>query len=287
MYNQNTLNMEYNYDIIKIIYIYDSKDDLFNYSSRKSIFFILYKISYSDALNLKSKYDDYIIHFFKICFIQTDVDDFFIYSSFIPNIKLDMNKLKLKIDTITSFSKNIYSILYLQTFIKYIEPFCFFNLYNLKFIILSKDLTQIGNNAFNRCMSLQNITIPSKVTFIGNNCFEDCINLNSITFINSVSNIRNIHSNHLIQIPFKFAYNCINLQHVINLPNSLTKLDISCFHNCYSLKNINLPITIKQLEINSFTNCTSLLNINIPNDLFNYKHNAFINCNVDLIINII
>lgn len=51
----------------------------------------------------------------------------------------------------------------------------------LESAILSENLTDIGNNAFEQCIGLTSITIPDNVTSIGNSAFNGC---NSLTTVN-------------------------------------------------------------------------------------------------------
>ena len=52
-----------------------------------------------------------------------------------------------------------------------------------------KEVTNIGDDAFDRCTNLTNITIPNGVTSIGKYAFEGCSSLTSITIPNNVTSI--------------------------------------------------------------------------------------------------
>jgi type II secretory pathway pseudopilin PulG len=58
---------------------------------------------------------------------------------------------------------------------------------NIKNIIISEGLTEIGNYSFSGCDAITSITIPSSVTRIGNYAFHQCTSITSITIPNSVT----------------------------------------------------------------------------------------------------
>lgn len=50
----------------------------------------------------------------------------------------------------------------------------------LRTIILPQNLERIEQNAFNRCIQLEEISIPASVTYIGSSAFASCVNLKKI-----------------------------------------------------------------------------------------------------------
>ena len=53
----------------------------------------------------------------------------------------------------------------------------------------TRNVTRIGNDAFNNCYSLSSVTIPASVTTIGNGAFGDCSGLSSVTIPEGVTSI--------------------------------------------------------------------------------------------------
>ena len=61
----------------------------------------------------------------------------------------------------------------------------------IKNVIISDGITEIGYKAFRNCTSLENIIIPSSVTEIEDYAFNNCTALKSITIPSSVTKIGN------------------------------------------------------------------------------------------------
>ena len=51
----------------------------------------------------------------------------------------------------------------------------YFELKNIKEVVIENGVTSIGNRAFEDCSGLTSVTIPNSVTSIGVGAFEDCI----------------------------------------------------------------------------------------------------------------
>lgn len=92
-------------------------------------------------------------------------------------------------------------------------------------------ITRIGNGAFERCGSLEEIIIPEGVTEIGSFAFGYCFKLKKVTFPESLKSIGS------------FAFEFCDIKE-INVPNTLTKLGEGVFNrrvkyvNGYSTKKI-------------------------------------------------
>lgn len=89
----------------------------------------------------------------------------------------------------------------------------------LSSITLPKNLTSIGNNAFNGCGGLRDISIPSGVTSIGKGAFKGC-GLKEFTLPKQVNEITDE----------MFQY-CTKLTS-ITIPSSVTSLGDQCFGKC-------------------------------------------------------
>ena len=119
----------------------------------------------------------------------------------------------------------------------------------------------LGNNGFFANSVSNNITIEQGVRFFDNtmrNTFRNCINLNSLINIpNSVVNMDHTF------------YNCTNFNQPVTIPNSVVKMNYT-FASC---TNFNQPVTIPNSVVNMFGIFDSCSHFNqtvtIPNSVVN------------------
>lgn len=112
-------------------------------------------------------------------------------------------------------------------------------------IRIPKNVTAIGDAAFNKCSRLTSVTIPNSVTSIGRSAFSGCSLLTSITIPNSVTSIGG-----------SAFENCYCLTSII-IPNSVTSIGGGAFRGCSRLKSITIPNSVTTIGINAFYGCTS------------------------------
>lgn len=149
-----------------------------------------------------------------------------------------------------------------------------FKNYYLESITMSNTITEIGDNAFYNCTSLNTITFPNGLEVIGDNAFYACGQLTNVVIPNSVTSIG------------KNAFKNNYLLTSISLPNYLQSIDDSTFENCQSLTSIELPNTVTHLGANAFKNCYNLSSVTLSNNLTTIGANAFESCQQLATINI-
>jgi hypothetical protein len=98
-------------------------------------------------------------------------------------------------------------------------------------VAIGNDITDLRDNIFIDCTSLQEITIPNNVKNIGQYAFSGCTSLSSI-----------------------------------NIPNGVTKLGIGTFKGCSSLTEIDLPQSITEIGSSCFSG-TSIESFTFPNNV--------------------
>lgn len=155
----------------------------------------------------------------------------------------------------------------------------------LSSITLPKNLTSIGNNAFNGCSGLRDISIPSGVTSIGDGAFKGC-GLKEFTLPKQVTEITD-----------EMFFNC-SLQHIylhdglksignyafaisalkeINIPNSVAYIGDNCFQGCGGLEEVViLSDQITEIPNEAFADCNALNIIKLPANLERIGERAFI-----------
>ncbi len=136
----------------------------------------------------------------------------------------------------------------------------------IKNVIISDGITEIGYKAFRNCTSLENIIIASSVTEIEDYAFNNCTALKSITIPSSVT-----------KIGAQAFNNCTALKS-ITLPSSVTKIGACTFYNCTSLESITIPSGVTEIGVYAFNNCKALKSVTIPSSVTKIDDSAFLHC---------
>ena len=174
----------------------------------------------------------------------------------------------------------------------------FKNNQNITSVIIGKNVTIIGKEAFYGCSNISEITIPEKVTQVAylNNgskgAFDNMEKLKTIYF-----NAENMpescyYSNPLIPasvetvyigknvqvIPERFC-NPSNVQNVIFAEDcACTQISTGAFCGCKQLVSINLPENLEVIQMFAFSECESLKKIDFPSKLKRIEGYSFENC---------
>ena len=106
----------------------------------------------------------------------------------------------------------------------------------------------------------------SKIAFIGTSAFQKCSSLTSINIPSSVT-----------RIELEAFDNCSSLTN-INIPSSVTNIGVYAFRNCRSLTSINIPSSVTSIGSLAFEVCSSLTSINIPSSVTSIGVLAFSDC---------
>lgn len=132
--------------------------------------------------------------------------------------------------------------------------------------IIKEGVTEIGEDAFGYCSSLQSISIPNSVTEIGRYAFVNCNSLQSISIPDSVTTIG------------EYAFGgCENLQSV-DLPLSVTTIGAGAFYKCTNLQSVVIPSSVTTIGEWAFFYCTNLQNVAIPEGVTTIGEWAFGYC---------
>ncbi|KAL7718238.1 hypothetical protein QTN25_004535 [Entamoeba marina] len=131
---------------------------------------------------------------------------------------------------------------------------CFKNS-NIRSIVISNNITSIGNGCFCSCFQLSNMVLSTNLYSLNNDCFKGCVSLTSIIIPSSIQSIGSCCFS-----------NCSNLKK-IDIPTSVTIIGNECFLGCYSLQSIQIPNTVKFIGSGCFFDCSSLQSILIPTPL--------------------
>ena len=148
----------------------------------------------------------------------------------------------------------------------------------------------LGNYAFNNCRGLQTITIPTTITNVGEQQFCYCYSLETaILPIGTTGNLSytfyQCQSLRYVSLPTtitsigtKTFFECYRLEYLF-IPDGITlSLSSQDFNKMYNVKTIHLPSTITTLGEYSFSNNISLNNLYIPSSVTTINASAFSGC---------
>lgn len=154
------------------------------------------------------------------------------------------------------------------------------------------DLKIIPISAFANCESLVSIKLPEGLTEICDNAFYNCRSLNTITTYDEFINIssKTDLSNHInkeidtnkkiIELEKSCKASISKYENV--LPSSLTIIGDGAFENT-GLKTINLMLTdIKELRKRVFANCEKLISVYVNTTCTTVDERAFLNSNAKI-----
>ena len=160
---------------------------------------------------------------------------------------------------------------------------------NLETVVLPNNLTAIGSNAFDGCTSLTEINVPNTVTSIGSNAFNNCtsatitIDITKLTSIGGYAFKNFTGLTGVIDISLatsigEYAFeNCTGITGV-KLNSTLTSIGKGAFKGCTGITEINLPSTLTSIGDSCFQGCTSITEVTIPDSVTYLGSSSFQGC---------
>ncbi len=130
-------------------------------------------------------------------------------------------------------------------------------------IEIPSGVSSIGANAFLNCSSLKNVHLPERLTMLGAQAFNGCNSLTEITLPSGITTINDYLFNE-----------CQDLENIIIL-GKVTQVGKFAFQNCKLLKEIDLSDEVTQIGESAFRNCSSLKGISIPDKVTKIGEYAF------------
>lgn len=137
---------------------------------------------------------------------------------------------------------------------------------DIKAIVIENGVTNIGNDAFYSCPSIESVIIPGSIKIIGDGVFFGYTKLASVIIQEGVENI-----------DYAAFYNCTGLKS-ITIPESMKIIGFQAFNNCSSLVSITIPEGVESIGYSAFSGCTSLKSIIIPSKVKAIEDGLFYDC---------
>ena len=157
-------------------------------------------------------------------------------------------------------------------------------------LVLSGEITHIGNYAFEGCTAVSEVVPPDSLTDIGKYAFSGCSGIKSIHLDKKITAISDhaFYKSGLEQVVvtgssgltmggYVFA-DCTRLRQV-TFAGSFEKLGDHMFQGCSALDNsFTLPAELTELGDYAFQNCTGISKIDLPSSLRTINAGAFSGC---------
>ena len=138
-------------------------------------------------------------------------------------------------------------------------------------VIISSNITLIGDNAFRGCAKIKSITLPIGVESIGENAFRECESLQNVSIPDSITSIG---LNAFYGCPIKNAQIPSSAILSINTAsNYLESVIITSgdsigqysFYNCPKLKSVTISSSVKSIGAYAFGYCKNLTSVVFEN----------------------
>ena len=141
---------------------------------------------------------------------------------------------------------------------------------DLKSVIISDGVQELGNYSFYGCKKLSSVILPNGLISIGEEAFEECINLTSLEIPNTVSEIH------------RGAFWKSGISN-INIPTKLETIRDVVFAQCSNLTNIIIPNNVKIVGQEAFAG-SGIKNISIPSSVIEIGYEAFSSASLESIV---
>lgn len=126
------------------------------------------------------------------------------------------------------------------------------------YLDVTRNVTAIGESAFNKCKDLTSISIPNSVTSFGKTAFTYCNGLEKVIF-SDISAWCGISFYDIFSNPLYYAHHLYSDQNTeitdLVIPNSVTSIGNYAFINCNGLSSVTIPNTIISIGDRAFSYC--------------------------------
>lgn len=201
-----------------------------------------------------------------------------------PNLrKLDLSEV-----TIVNNDNNYEYYTGYHTDLETITPYMFYNIKNLKEVILPANIKTIQSYAFAKS-GITSMVIPSTIKTIGSYAFYNCEDLVNLTLTKGLETIEwnafcECRKLRALVLPTSlkriesnaFEY-CSGLT-TIDFAEGLQYIGSYAFEGCYNLKELRMPTSLRQIDYGAFQSCSGLKEVHVPSMITQIGDYAFKNC---------
>ena len=138
----------------------------------------------------------------------------------------------------------------------------FRNAYQLKNLVLPKEMTSIPEDFCRHAKSLEHVVFPPFLEEIKAYAFSNCVLLKSIDLPKGLTKIG----------AYAFAH-AKQLEKVV-LPEGLLSIEEGAFQGCHALKEIILPDSLISIDAYAFKDCDALERLHFPKNIQHFPLNA-------------
>ena len=151
--------------------------------------------------------------------------------------------------------------------VKYISNSAFYGFQSVRKVIINDGVEEIGEKAFQKCVSLVEVEFGNTLTTIGTKAFYQCGELEHVVLPDNIKRVGD----------YAF-YNCEGLR-VLNLGHGLETIGNFAFYACTNLGSVSLPASLQEIGKQAFRNCYSLSSVVLNSSIERIQPHAFYGCN--------
>lgn len=129
-----------------------------------------------------------------------------------------------------------------------------------------KPVSEIRENAFYRCKSLEKVIIPESVEKMGHHAFYECSSLETAVIEGSINTIEE-----------GSFFGCSSMK-TAELPDTLKSVEKYAFYNCSGIRSIDIPDGTVKIGEYAFADCKMLEDVKLSENLYEINDFAFLRC---------
>lgn len=155
---------------------------------------------------------------------------------------------------------------------------------NIKSVIISENVTSVGNYAFYDHAYLESVTLPSSITSVGGYTFKKCDSLTRVN-IADVSSWCNINFLSPTSNPLYYSEKLyLNNELITDLviPDNVTSVGKYAFYACTALESVTIPDSVTSIKNAAFHLCENLTDVYYAGDEEAWKEITISGNNIEL-----